>query len=233
MRQLKMMIIIQIKDLSNNDLSEEEEANKLEQELCEQERNELNKHDDDDKEEEDELMNDDEKLSINDDEDDEKKSLINQLDNSLNKKSNNNLLKSGLSSLITPKRSPTENLADLLIKSDKNNNKNINNNNGNDLNHRLFIDPMVEEDVKLLEKQLQDQQYLCKICHLEVRSVNTLRRHQRLHDSGGQLYACHYCTYTSLDKSSLIRHLRTHNGERPYQCTICKYAFTTKANCER
>ena len=90
-----------------------------------------------------------------------------------------------------------------------------------------------EEENRLLEIQLQEQQYLCKICKLEVRSVNTLRRHQRLHEQGGHLFSCHYCPYTSLDKSSLIRHLRTHNGERPYQCTICKYAFTTKANCER
>lgn len=27
--------------------------------------------------------------------------------------------------------------------------------------------------------------------------------------------------------------MRTHNGERPYECRDCQYAFTTKANCER
>lgn len=26
---------------------------------------------------------------------------------------------------------------------------------------------------------------------------------------------------------------RTHNGDRPYECALCNYAFTTKANCER
>lgn len=206
-------------------LSEEEEANKFEQEYCEQEQRELNllreanqqiENKRNELDEEDDKANDDE---IGRD-DLEQVGLANDL-----------LLQNGLASLIVPKRTGSENLADLLIKSDKNNNKNINNNNGNasDLNNRVFIDPMVEDDVKLLERQLQDQQYLCKICKLEVRSVNTLRRHQRLHDSGGQLYACHYCKYTSLDKSSLIRHLRTHNGQRPYQCTICKYAFTVSS----
>lgn len=203
-------------------LSEEEEANKMEQELCEQEQRELN------------LLKETKRNDKNDDKDED--SLSDKKDDDLANKSTEDLLKADLGSLIVPKKT-TENLADLLIKSDKNNNKNMRNNNGNssssDLNNRVFIDPLVEDDVKLLERQLQDQQYLCKICHLEVRSVNTLRRHQRLHDAGGQLYACHYCQYTSLDKSSLIRHLRTHNGERPYQCTICKYAFTTKANCER
>lgn len=41
------------------------------------------------------------------------------------------------------------------------------------------------------------------------------------------------CPSTSQDKSALIRHMRTHNGERPYECRDCQYAFTTKANCER
>ena len=41
------------------------------------------------------------------------------------------------------------------------------------------------------------------------------------------------CPSTSNDKGALIRHMRTHNGERPYECRDCQYAFTTKANCER
>lgn len=186
-------------------LSEEEEANKLEQELCEQIKKEEKKAKIDEENEANKSVRSDAEM------DDDRKDDL--------QKSSDDLFKNDLNSLIVTKKSSgiSENLADLLIKSDKNNNKNMRNNNGssNELSQRVFIDPMVEDDVKLLERQLQDQQYLCKICHLEVRSVNTLRRHQRLHDAGGQLYACHYCTYTSLDKSSLIRHLRTHNGERP------------------
>lgn len=48
-----------------------------------------------------------------------------------------------------------------------------------------------------------------------------------------QFFSCNMCPYTIHDKAALIRHMRTHNGDRPYECAICNYAFTTKANCER
>ena len=73
----------------------------------------------------------------------------------------------------------------------------------------------------------------CSICKAEFKSVCALRKHSRSHVQGGHNYQCHLCPYTSLDKSTLVRHLRTHNGERPFKCSICKFAFTTKSNCER
>ena len=73
----------------------------------------------------------------------------------------------------------------------------------------------------------------CEICALEFKTFNALKRHNRGHTKSGHNYVCNMCSYTSLDKSTLVRHLRTHNGERPFQCAICKYAFTTKSNCER
>ncbi|KAH9426265.1 Metal ion binding [Dermatophagoides pteronyssinus] len=82
--------------------------------------------------------------------------------------------------------------------------------------------------------QTKPQRFRCESCRLSFKSLNALRRHNRGHTAeGGHSHACHLCPYKSLDKSTLIRHLRTHNGERPFQCAICKYAFTTKANCER
>ena len=27
--------------------------------------------------------------------------------------------------------------------------------------------------------------------------------------------------------------MRTHTGEKPFECKLCNYGFTTKANCER
>ncbi|GFW04267.1 ras-responsive element-binding protein 1 [Trichonephila clavipes] len=73
----------------------------------------------------------------------------------------------------------------------------------------------------------------CKVCGEEFKVLNALKRHSKSHAQKGLNHSCDVCSYVSVDKSTLIRHLRTHNGERPFQCVICKYAFTTKANCER
>ena len=105
-----------------------------------------------------------------------------------------------------------------------------------DVDHSSQMEDRKEDGNDTL-KQSSDCQSLesfkCKVCNLFFKSLNALKRHSRGHTKTSHSYACLICPYTSLDKSTLVRHLRTHNGERPFQCAICKYAFTTKANCER
>lgn len=83
------------------------------------------------------------------------------------------------------------------------------------------------------EEPASRESLTCRICAIHFKNPAALKKHTRSHSQGSHNYSCHLCPYTSLDKSTLVRHLRTHNGERPFQCSICKYAFTTKANCER
>lgn len=85
----------------------------------------------------------------------------------------------------------------------------------NNMSNAILLDPMLEISYRLLENKIQDQQFACKVCKLSVKSVKALVRHQNLHETGGRIFHCEHCSYFSLDKSSLIRHLRTHNGERP------------------
>ena len=94
--------------------------------------------------------------------------------------------------------------------------------------------PINSSDGQLMvDDKVSGTEFRCTVCSASFTSTTALKRHSRSHVSGGHNYTCHLCPYTSLDKSTLVRHLRTHNGERPFQCAICKYAFTTKANCER
>ena len=96
-----------------------------------------------------------------------------------------------------------------------------------------FSDGQLTVDGEEKVAVIPDGDFKCTVCSATFNSMTALKRHSRSHVSGGHNYTCHLCPYTSLDKSTLVRHLRTHNGERPFQCAICKYAFTTKANCER
>lgn len=78
-------------------------------------------------------------------------------------------------------------------------------------------------------------EFPCRLCTAVFPNLRALKGHNRAHLSGNNngTYYCNMCPHSSIDKAALIRHMRTHNGDRPYECALCNYAFTTKANCER
>ncbi|XP_065076385.1 zinc finger protein 236 isoform X5 [Ochlerotatus camptorhynchus] len=78
-------------------------------------------------------------------------------------------------------------------------------------------------------------EFPCRLCTAVFPNLRALKGHNRIHVSaaGPGPYRCNMCPYIINDKATLIRHMRTHNGDRPYECALCNYAFTTKANCER
>lgn len=41
--------------------------------------------------------------------------------------------------------------------------------------------------------------------------------------TGEKPYRCPDCAYASIDRSSLLRHYRTHSQEKPYRCQHCSY----------
>ncbi|XP_031633947.1 zinc finger protein 2-like [Contarinia nasturtii] len=44
-------------------------------------------------------------------------------------------------------------------------------------------------------------------------------------------YECHICKkYVNVDKAQLKRHMRNHNGEKPFRCEICMKRFTQKSS---
>ncbi|XP_015523016.1 ras-responsive element-binding protein 1 isoform X1 [Neodiprion pinetum] len=78
-------------------------------------------------------------------------------------------------------------------------------------------------------------EFPCRLCNAIFPNLRALKGHNRAHMgvNPGMPYPCNMCPYTSTDKATLVKHLRSHNGDRPYECSMCNYAFTTKANCER
>jgi len=78
-----------------------------------------------------------------------------------------------------------------------------------------------------------NQPVTCRLCGENFPNYKILHAHEKEKHRNVPVYTCKVCKYCSLEKSLMIRHLRTHIGLRPFFCKICGYAFTTKANCER
>ncbi|KAH8419867.1 hypothetical protein KR009_003458 [Drosophila setifemur] len=79
-------------------------------------------------------------------------------------------------------------------------------------------------------------EFPCKLCAAVFPNLRALKGHNRVHLGAvgpAGPFRCNMCPYAVCDKAALVRHMRTHNGDRPYECAVCNYAFTTKANCER
>ncbi|XP_058510723.1 zinc finger protein 513 [Solea solea] len=72
----------------------------------------------------------------------------------------------------------------------------------------------------------------CSLCTFTSRYSNHLKRHMRIHN-GLKPYLCPVCPYASAQLVNLQRHARTHTGEKPYRCPQCSYACSSLGNLRR
>ncbi|CAB3365985.1 Hypothetical predicted protein [Cloeon dipterum] len=87
-------------------------------------------------------------------------------------------------------------------------------------------------DESLRQMKLKGE-FPCRLCTMVFPNLRALKGHSRIHFEKGGPYQCNMCIAKYDEKNSLVQHMRSHNGERPFMCRLCHYAFTTKANCER
>uniref|UniRef100_H3DFZ1 Zinc finger protein 513 n=1 Tax=Tetraodon nigroviridis TaxID=99883 RepID=H3DFZ1_TETNG len=72
----------------------------------------------------------------------------------------------------------------------------------------------------------------CHLCGFSSRYANHVKRHMKTHN-GEKPYHCPLCTYASAQLVNLQRHLRIHTGEKPYKCDSCTFACSSLGNLKR
>ncbi|KAL7888192.1 hypothetical protein AOLI_G00031660 [Acnodon oligacanthus] len=72
----------------------------------------------------------------------------------------------------------------------------------------------------------------CMLCGFSSRYTNHVKRHMKVHN-GEKPYRCPLCSYASAQLVNLQRHLRIHTGEKPYKCEHCTFACSSLGNLKR
>lgn len=49
----------------------------------------------------------------------------------------------------------------------------------------------------------------------------------------GHKFQCDFCVYATNIATNFRNHQRTHSGDKPYKCSFCQRAFTTKQNLKK
>ncbi|CAN8023089.1 unnamed protein product, partial [Ixodes persulcatus] len=100
-----------------------------------------------------------------------------------------------------------------------------------------------------------EKPYKCSVCEMEfkssptplqleihkkkkggpclARTVSTGGHDRARHSRARALHECRFCPYSCENKLDLVKHERTHTGEKPFQCQSCLRGFTTRANYVR
>ncbi|XP_049619312.1 zinc finger protein OZF [Syngnathus scovelli] len=67
----------------------------------------------------------------------------------------------------------------------------------------------------------------CSYCDKTFAQNGPLIRHMRTH-TGEKPHTCSVCGKGFTNKSDMVRHMRTHTGEKPFNCSLCEKKFSHK-----
>ncbi|KAK9887300.1 hypothetical protein WA026_021608 [Henosepilachna vigintioctopunctata] len=98
--------------------------------------------------------------------------------------------------------------------------------------HQIGQLPDLEEEVLLENGEfytVEKTDYTCQICEKAFSQKGNLMRHLRMHE-GVKPFTCELCGHKFAQKANLKKHLDAHSQKKDFLCNLCHKAFVQKAN---
>lgn len=90
--------------------------------------------------------------------------------------------------------------------------------------HKLKHQVMTEEDVKART---------CEFCGKVLSSKTNLPSHRRIHLGEGAKFKCPDCTYSTVQKTALIKHQMAKHSNLTFSCQFCSKSFKWEIDLQR
>ncbi|XP_076244279.1 uncharacterized protein LOC143185274 isoform X2 [Calliopsis andreniformis] len=104
------------------------------------------------------------------------------------------------------------------------------------VSEKVLLDTVAEKEVmdrarniSLEKKERKEYTNKCKFCPKTFRKPSDLIRHVRTH-TGERPYKCDYCSKSFAVKCTLDSHTKVHTGKKTFRCHVCSSLFATKGS---